>query len=570
VYVLDYDNGGLYTLAANKVEGDSWKKFPRTLTASGLFKDVPNHIPSEGVYEFEIQSPQWQDGATAQRLVALPGAGAINWYDEPRPIPGQVVWHNYQLHPPKDAVYVKTISLETEVGNPKTRRRVETQLLHFDGEQFRGYSYAWRDDQSDADLVSGEGADKDFEITDASLPFPKRRLTWNYLSRAQCLQCHNSWAEGTLGFQIPQLQKKSLEKLCSLDLLKRFDKQGKNIPQASPELLKISNRLANPASETEPLEARARAYLHANCGHCHRFGGGGSVQVVLNAEMKKEEMKAIGVVPQQGSFNIREGQLIYPGHPEKSILAYRLSKFGSGRMPHLASDWPDLAGARLVAAWIQSLKSEQATTAPGTQDSTSALQAILNWKDFTKEQRLRLVNEARQTSDGFVKDLFEGYFPLEPGERKLGSNPKPQKILALVGDVERGKALFFRESLQCISCHKIGEKGLNVGPELTKIGAKRRKAELLESILLPSRRIEQEYQVLQISTMEGKQISGLVVRKSGNSITLKDAKNQETTIATQDIEKSAISSISLMPEGLVRDLTPQQAADLVEFLESLK
>ncbi len=66
-----------------------------------------------------------------------------------------VDWHNFRLHFPKDAVLVRTISLGG--------RRLETQLLHFDGLDWRTYTFAWRDDQADADLVPADGDEKEVQ-----------------------------------------------------------------------------------------------------------------------------------------------------------------------------------------------------------------------------------------------------------------------------------------------------------------------------------------------------------------------------------------------------------------------
>src|SRR5262249_60987653 len=95
-----------------------------------------------------------------------------------KPIPGNVDWHNFRLHFPKDAVLVRTLSL----GN----RRVETQLLHFDGVDWHPYSFAWRDDQSDAELVPADGAEKDIDLGGA------RKHSWQFHSRTQCLSCQSS------------------------------------------------------------------------------------------------------------------------------------------------------------------------------------------------------------------------------------------------------------------------------------------------------------------------------------------------------------------------------------------
>ena len=70
-----------------------------------------------------------------------------------------VDWHNFRMHFPKDAVLVRTLSL--------AGRRLETQLLHFDGVDWQPYTFAWRDDQTDADLVPADGAEKEVRLAEA-------------------------------------------------------------------------------------------------------------------------------------------------------------------------------------------------------------------------------------------------------------------------------------------------------------------------------------------------------------------------------------------------------------------
>ena len=79
-------------------------------------------------------------------------------YDSAVPIPGG--FFSGTVFFPKDGVLAKTLSLEMERGNPESRRRLETQLLHFDGTAWHGYTYAWNDEQTDATLVPAAGADR--------------------------------------------------------------------------------------------------------------------------------------------------------------------------------------------------------------------------------------------------------------------------------------------------------------------------------------------------------------------------------------------------------------------------
>src|SRR5207253_8399127 len=136
---------------------------------------------------------QWQDGATAEHWVAFRGESSATLHaGNGKPIPGMVDWHNFRLHFPADAVLVRTVSLGG--------RRVETQLLHFDGVDWHPYTFAWRDDQSDADLVPDDGDEQEISVGD-------KKLTWPLQSRSQCRLCHSAWSEYALGFQPEQLNR---------------------------------------------------------------------------------------------------------------------------------------------------------------------------------------------------------------------------------------------------------------------------------------------------------------------------------------------------------------------------
>ena len=107
---------------------------------------------------FSINAEQWADGATAERLVAVPGDGSIELFPQPEPTPGSMF--NRVMAFPKDTVFAKTLSLDLTAGDAATRRRIETQVLHYDGRDFRAYTYAWNDEQTDAELVPADGDEK--------------------------------------------------------------------------------------------------------------------------------------------------------------------------------------------------------------------------------------------------------------------------------------------------------------------------------------------------------------------------------------------------------------------------
>ncbi|HEX6987774.1 MAG TPA: PQQ-dependent sugar dehydrogenase, partial [Planctomycetaceae bacterium] len=297
LYFVDHDTGVVHTLQKNDAAARRPSAFPRTLSETGLFASVPDQTPAEGVYPFAVNARMWQDHATSEHWVALPGDSAVIDYEEKRPIPGNVPWHGFRLHFPKDAVLAKTLSLEMERGDPASRRRVETQIMHFDGSYWHGYTYAWRDDQTDADLVPADGAERVLTVKDPSHAGGVRRQTWTYLGRSQCLQCHSPWTEYTLAFNAHQLNREldgeggprnQLTWLGETVLLRRVGRDDRPLPTYSAADCAALPRLTDPFDVSAPLDGRARSYLHVNCSTCHRFGGGGSSGLDLRAFERPE------------------------------------------------------------------------------------------------------------------------------------------------------------------------------------------------------------------------------------------------------------------------------------------
>jgi putative heme-binding domain-containing protein len=294
-------------------------------------------------------------------------------------------------------------------------------------------------------------------------------------------------------------------------------------------------------------------------------------------------MKAIGVRPSRGDLGLPDARIIRPGDPYASTLYFRMAKFGRDRMPHLGSERPDEAALGLIERWITLMDGgeESPRQAPANgpigQDLTSPASALplargLGRGELNPAQREAVLAAAAQLPSGPIRDLFAGYFPSggEPRGRKLGSNPRPNSILALDGDPARGEALFWSEATRCGACHRIGDRGTPVGPDLSTIGRLRSRPELLESVLEPSRRVEPKYASYLAVTTDGITSTGLLAGRDERWVVLRDGQGRETKLAAGEVEELRPARGSLMPEGQLAELSAQEAADLIEYLASRK
>jgi putative membrane-bound dehydrogenase-like protein len=138
------------------------------------------------------------------------------------------------------------------------------------------------------------------------------------------------------------------------------------------------------------------------------------------------------------------------------------------------------------------------------------------------------------------------------------------------GDVRRGQLVFHSEKAACFSCHAIGYRGGNVGPDLTKIGSVRAERDLLEAIVFPSASFVRSFEPIAVATSDGKVFNGLLRGENADELILATGVNQETRVPRRDIDELRPSTLSVMPAGLDQQLTPQQLADLVAFLKACK
>ena len=576
--ITDYATGGLFTLARNPDAGKI-SDFPRKLSQTGLFANAALQKPAAGVVPYTVNAPRWADHASGERWVALPGTENTGIAEEALGVLAAGRW-NF----PKDTVFAKTYTLALEHGNAATRRRVETQVLHYDGILWGAYSYRWNDTQTDAELVGARGEDTTFTVKDAAAPGGTRQQKWRFFSRVECLRCHNPWDNFAPGFTSFQL--------------------GLTTPQHTGNQLEFFTRLGitppepkftDPFGKVGSLEVRARSYLHANCSTCHRFNGGGAVPAFMNIEKELKESRLVRAAPARGDLGLPDARVIAPADPARSVLLYRMATTGRGHMPYLGGKLVEDRALLLVRDWIAGMKPAPkdvtaATTAQRAAENTAlkklkagdatqldallaspsgALSVALALTDgtLTGAVRAAAIGKGSALIDPTRRDLFERFLPDSQRRKVLGDDFKPETLLALKGDAARGKVLF---TALCTACHRAGDTGTDFGPELTQIGKKWDRAGLLEQIRYPAKTIDPQWFLTTVELTNGESKSGFLLAQSAAETSLKMAAGERAKIPAREIAKTRTERISLMPEGLVQSLTAGEAADLLEFLSGLK
>lgn len=359
--LVDFMNGTLYKLVpAPKAEPTA--PFPRKLSETGLFTSTKDHTPAPGLIPYSVNSELWSDHATKERFLALPGNSQIEFetVTYPQPSPGAP----YGWRFPDGTVAVKTFSMEMEKGNPASRRRLETRILHFEqldgnedvGDQvWHGYTYVWNEAQTDAELLDGQGLDRELTIRDLSAPGGVRKQTWRFPSRSECTLCHTMPAKFALGINTLQLNKDHdygagvvANQIRTLEHLGIFKKPLPKPPEELPKMV-------NYRDEKQPLDLRARSYLHANCAHCHMKWGGGNAEFLLLSTLPLDQLGIVNVRPGHGDFGLTDPRDLVPGDADRSMIYHRMTKLGLGRMPHVGSNVVDEASAKMLREWIRTL-----------------------------------------------------------------------------------------------------------------------------------------------------------------------------------------------------------------------
>ena len=170
------------------------------------------------------------------------------------------------------------------------------------------------------------------------------------------------------------------------------------------------------------------------------------------------------------------------------------------------------------------------------------------------------------TRDTAIRGRLEKVFTSETSADRKAVMESFQPALKLTGDAARGALLFGKK---CANCHKQGGIGHEVGPNLASLTT-RTPESLFTAILDPSAAVEARYLNFVVATTSGRSVIGLLSTETGSSITLLAAEGKTESILRADIEELRSTGKSLMPDGVEKDLTQQDIADVIEYVRTLQ
>ena len=173
-------------------------------------------------------------------------------------------------------------------------------------------------------------------------------------------------------------------------------------------------------------------------------------------------------------------------------------------------------------------------------------------------------------SDRRIRDQAARILPMP----KIGGGetlPPIGELIRRDGNAENGKAVFFRAGANaCAGCHRVQGQGQWVGPDLSTIGIKYGRDELIRSILSPNDSIGYSYRSLVVALADGRVITGLAVEDTPEKLVIKTADGQRVAVDPRSVEDRRTSDVSLMPDGLAQSMTTQELVDLLSYLTTLR
>ncbi len=317
----------------------------RKLSDYGLFADLTNHVVVDEIVPYDLITPLFTDYAHKYRFAYVPNGQAAQYTAD----------EAFEF--PVGSVLIKTFAYPADFRKPDQNiRRIETRLLLRQEKGWAAWSYKWNEDQTDADLkIAGDA----FEVNWVDEMGDTQKVRYAIPNRNQCKGCHVIGKEfSPIGPKARNLNMDYSYSTGPQNQLTHWTNAG--ILDGLPDLNQV-DRVADAFDPSQPLDKRARAYLDINCAHCHRLEGPASTTGLFllwtETNPVRWGLNKNPVAAGRGSGGLKKD--VIAGHPEQSILYYRMNSKDPGvMMPELGRAMIHKEGVALVEQWITSLKND--------------------------------------------------------------------------------------------------------------------------------------------------------------------------------------------------------------------
>ena len=314
-----------------------------TLGAYRLFLGEGVDHPNAGLTPYTLNTPLFSDYAEKARLLYLP--------------PGTQATYRATgaLDLPVGATLIKTFAYPADFRRPgENVRKIETRLLIHRRSGWAALTYVWNDAQTDAVL---KRAGPRLQVSFIDAQGQARQVDYHVPNQNQCKECHSlSGRIAPVGVKARNLNGHFAYPEGAENQLAHWTRTG--LLTGAPALDKVA-RTAVWDAPSEPLEARARAYLDGNCGHCHNPRGMAS-NTGLFLDLEETRPARIGIGKRPVAAGKGSGDLetdLVPGRPDASIIAYRMASTDPGvMMPELGRSLTHDEGLALVRDYIAKMQ----------------------------------------------------------------------------------------------------------------------------------------------------------------------------------------------------------------------
>ena len=165
--------------------------------------------------------------------------------------------------------------------------------------------------------------------------------------------------------------------------------------------------------------------------------------------------------------------------------------------------------------------------------------------------------------------IFRAVDPASAGSvaKKAQALPPVSELLKMKGDAGKGKLVFEKN---CVLCHQVGDRGVNFGPNLSDVGIRLRKEQILQSILDPNAVVDKKYLGVLLQTRKGQFLTGLIDSEKAGKVMLRQQGGKVVPVAASSIVLKIPQKKTFMPLGLEKAMTTEDFIGLVEYLVGRK